>query len=58
MPFQESKNYIAFETKIFDAVLLDTEDYKANDKELEILKNDYKVVYQNNRIKLYLSKVL
>ncbi len=58
MPFKESKNYLAFETKIFDAVLLDYEDYKANDKELEILKKDYKEIYQNSRIKLYLSKDL
>jgi hypothetical protein len=56
MPFKESRNYLAFENNKFDAVLLDIEDYKASEKELEVLQNEYKVIYQNNRIKLYLNK--
>jgi hypothetical protein len=57
MPYQESKNYIAFDKAIFDAVLLDTEEYEASSKDLEILDNEYKVIYQNSRIKLYISKI-
>jgi hypothetical protein len=57
MPFEESKNYQSFEKDIYDAVLLDFEDYQPTERDLERIKeNPYELKYENTRIKLYLLK--
>ena len=54
MPFKESRNYMPFEEITYDAVLLDIDEYKATENELNKLQISYKLIYQNERIKLYL----
>jgi hypothetical protein len=54
MPFKESRNYMPFEEMTYDAVLLDIDEYKATENELNKLQISYKLIYQNERIKLYL----
>jgi hypothetical protein len=55
MPFKESRNYKPFEEMTYDAVLLDTEEYKATQTELNKLDKLYRLIYQNERIKLYIN---
>ena len=55
MPFVESKNYKSFENGEYDAVLLDTDEYSASKSELTKIENGYKLLYQNKRIKLFIS---
>ena len=58
MPFIESHNYRPFSETVYDAVLLDTEDYKVNSTDLDIINRlNYQLVYTDKRLKLYIRKI-
>ena len=52
MPFLESRNYASINEKNFDVILFETDEFKSNNKDRELLKN-YNLAYKNDRIELY-----
>lgn len=57
MPFKESKDYRPFEERIYQAVLLDIDDYNPTAADwAQIKAADYQLIYENYRIKLFLHK--
>jgi hypothetical protein len=56
MPFKASKDYRDFEEQLYDAVLLDIEDYSPTEKDWKLIEEKhYQLIYENERVKLYLS---
>ena len=56
MPFKESHSYRPFSETVYDAVLLDTEDYKVSSTDLDIINRlNYKLLYTDKRLKLYIK---
>ncbi|MCH2046011.1 MAG: hypothetical protein MK212_17990 [Saprospiraceae bacterium] len=54
MPFENSKDYRDFSKRAYQTVLWDKDEYQANQKEIQLLKQwNYQKIYENERIVLY-----
>lgn len=56
MPFEASKDYRKFDAEVYDALLLDVEDYQPTAEDWRLIEYyNYQLIYENERVKLYLS---